>query len=239
MTQSVRQRKKPPWQALAKGFTLLAFLTVAVYLYQNTAVKDWLTPHMVGRFFETWGTWAPLLYILLLAAGICLFVPASIFIILGSAVFGAFWGFFYGWIGAMAGASGAFFIGRTLGRDCVIHFLGGRLKKYDDAIGKNGFAAVLYLRLINTPFTPMNFGISLTRIRFWDYFFGTGLGIVVALFVLAFFGDLFKDVWTSGNWRSLVSVKSFFAIALYGFSFFIPAILKRVKGGGWGKDKRS
>jgi hypothetical protein len=33
------------------------------------------------------------------------------------------------------------------------------LKKYDDAIERNGFATVLYLRLVYFPFTPMNFGM--------------------------------------------------------------------------------
>jgi len=33
---------------------------------------------------------------------------------LGAAIFGAYWGFLYVWIGAMIGASAAFWIGRTL-----------------------------------------------------------------------------------------------------------------------------
>jgi hypothetical protein len=72
----------------------------------------------------------------------------------------------------MAGASAAFWIGRTLGREFAASLIGDRLKKYDDAIEKNGFATVLYLRLVYFPFTPMNFGMGLTKVRFWDYFFG-------------------------------------------------------------------
>ncbi len=33
-------------------------------------------------------------------------------------------------------------------------------------------STVLYLRLVYFPFTPMNFGMGLTRVRFWDYFAG-------------------------------------------------------------------
>jgi uncharacterized membrane protein YdjX (TVP38/TMEM64 family) len=73
----------------------------------------------------------------------------------------------------MLGASGAFFIGRELGRDFAASLVGDRLKKYDEGIERNGFATVLYLRLVYFPFTPMNFGMGLTRVRFWDYFFGT------------------------------------------------------------------
>ncbi|MEJ2521224.1 MAG: VTT domain-containing protein, partial [Desulfuromonadales bacterium] len=75
----------------------------------------------------------------------------------------------YVWFGAMLGASAAFVIGRTLGREFAASLVGDRLRKYDEAIERNGFATVLYLRLIYFPFTPMNFGMGLTRVRFLDY----------------------------------------------------------------------
>ena len=79
----------------------------------------------------------------------------------------------------MAGASGTFVIGRTLGREFAASLIGNKLKRYDYVTERNGFATVLYLRLIYFPFTPMNFGMGLTKVHFWDYFFGTGLGVKV------------------------------------------------------------
>jgi len=117
-----------------------------------------------------------------------------------------------------------------LGRGFVASMIGDRLKKYDDAIERNGFTAVLYLRLLNSPFTPMNYGLSLTKVYFWDYFFGTGLGVMVSIFVITFLSGTLKDVWVSGMWENLVSLEIFFAVILFIFSFFIPMILKRVKG---------
>jgi len=148
---------------------------------------------------------------------------------LGAAIFGAYWGFLYVWVGAMAGASAAFWIGRTLGREFAASLISDRLRKYDDAIERNGFATVLYLRLIYFPFTPMNFAMGLTKVRFRDYFFGTGLGIIVGTFVLTFFIGTLKEVWTSGGWRNLFSFKVFFSIALFVLSLFIPKIIKKVK----------
>jgi uncharacterized membrane protein YdjX (TVP38/TMEM64 family) len=130
----------------------------------------------------------------------------------------------------MAGSSIAFWIGRTLGREFAASLIGNRLKKYDDAIERNGFATVLYLRLVYFPFTPMNFGMGLTKVNFGDYFFGTGLGIIVGTFIFTFFIGTLKAVWVSGNWADLVSFKVFFSIGLFVFSFFIPKIIKKVKG---------
>ncbi|MGD9353013.1 MAG: VTT domain-containing protein, partial [Desulfobacterales bacterium] len=97
-------------------------------------------------------------------------------------------------------------------------------------IERNGFATVLYLRLVYFPFTPMNFGMGLTRVRFWDYVAGTGLGIVVGTFIFTFFIGTLKEVWTSGDWGQLISFKVIFSLALFGFSFFIPKIIKKLRG---------
>jgi len=230
MEKTSHQKGKISRGALGKFLVLVLFLVGAVYLFRFTPIKDFVTPQSLGRVLDATGLWAPVVFILLEAIAISLFVPASIPIILGAGLFGAGWGFFCGWLGALGGASVAFFVGRTLGRGFVASMIGDRLKKYDDAIERNGFTAVLYLRLLNSPFTPMNYGLSLTKVYFWDYFFGTGLGVMVSIFVITFLSGTLKDVWVSGMWENLVSLEIFFAVILFIFSFFIPMILKRVKG---------
>jgi uncharacterized membrane protein YdjX (TVP38/TMEM64 family) len=75
----------------------------------------------------------------------------------------------------------------------------------------------------------MNFGMGLTKVHFWDYFFGTGLGIIVGTFVFTFFIGTLKEVWASGDWGQLVSGKIIFSVVLFIFSFFIPKIIKKIK----------
>ena len=129
----------------------------------------------------------------------------------------------------MAGATAAFWIGRTLGREFAATLIGDRLKKYDDTIEKNGFATVLYLRLVYFPFTAMNFGMGLTKVRFWDYFLGTAFGIIVGTFIFTFFVGTLKEVWASGKWEDLFSFRVFFSVGLFVFSLFIPKIIKKFK----------
>jgi uncharacterized membrane protein YdjX (TVP38/TMEM64 family) len=221
-----KSRNKAVWKALLLGI----FIVSAILLVRFTPVKSYLTAEALGNFLETVGLWAPLIFIIIYAVGVCLFLPGTLLTGLGAAIFGAYWGFVVVWFGAIAGASAAFFIGRTLAREFASSLIGDRLKKYDDAIERNGFATVLYLRLVYFPFTPMNFGMGLTKVHFRDYFVGTGLGIVVGTFIFTFFIGTLKDVWTSGNWAELLSFKVFFSIALFVFSFFIPKIIKRIKG---------
>ncbi len=217
-------------KAVVKAVFLVLFIIAAILLVRFTPVKNYLTADALGRFLDAAGIWAPLVFIFIYTAGICLFVPGTLLTGLGAAIFGPYWGFVYVWFGAMLGSSAAFVIGRTLGREFASSLIGDRLKKYDEAIERNGFATVLYLRLVYFPFTPMNFGMGLTRVRFWDYFAGTGLGIIVGTFIFTFFIGTLKQVWTSGDWGQLISFKVFFSVALFVFSFFIPKIIKKLKG---------
>jgi uncharacterized membrane protein YdjX (TVP38/TMEM64 family) len=217
-------------KAVVKMLIFSAFIIGAILLVRITPVKDYLTVDSLGRFLDRAGFWAPVVFILVYATGVCLFLPGTLLTGLGAAIFGAYWGFAWVWIGAMLGSSAAFFIGRTLGREFAASLIGNRLKKYDDAIERNGFATVLYLRLVYFPFTPMNFGMGLTRVHFGDYFAGTGLGIIVGTLIFTFFIGALKEVWASGNWAQLISFKVFFSIGLFIFSFFIPKLIKKIRG---------
>jgi uncharacterized membrane protein YdjX (TVP38/TMEM64 family) len=226
ISQQPSDRKAP----VIKVLVLVAFVICAIAVVRFTPVKNYLTADELGRFLDKAGFWAPLVFIVVYAVGVCMFIPGTLLTGLGAAIFGAYWGFVWVWIGAMIGASAAFWIGRTLGREFAASLIGDKLKKYDDAIERNGFATVLYLRLVYFPFTPMNFGMGLTKVRFWDYFFGTGLGILVGTFIFTFFIGTLKEVWASGNWGELLSLKVFFSIALFILSLFIPQIIKKIQG---------
>ena len=215
--------------ALIKFLGLVVFSMGALCLYRFTALKELITPQALETILQASGFWAPAVFMALEVLAITLFVPASIMIVLAAGLFGAYWGFLYAWIGAWVGAGCAFWVGRTLGREFVAAIIGDRLKKYDDAIEKNGFTAVLYIRLLNAPFTPMNYGLSLTKVHFKDFFLGTGLGIMVSVFAFTFLSGMLRDAWISGRWSDLVSLKVLFGIVLYVFSFFIPLILKKMK----------
>jgi uncharacterized membrane protein YdjX (TVP38/TMEM64 family) len=215
--------------AKIKAAVLLVFVVAAILLVRYSGVKDLLTAERLGGLLQGAGWWAPLVFILFYAAGICLFIPGTLLTALGAAIFGAYWGFVYVWIAAMLGATGAFLIGRYLGREFAASLIGDRLRKYDDAIERNGFATVLYLRLVYFPFTTMNFGMGLTKVSFRDYLWGTGLGILVGTFIFTFFVGTVKEVWATGQWANLLTWKVFFSLALFIGSLFIPKIINRLK----------
>ena len=227
MAQPVNRRRG----SIIKALIFVAFIGGAVYVIRFTPARAFFSQDALGHFLDSAGFWAPLVFMLVYTAGVCLFVPGTLLTAIGAALFGPYWGFLYVWFGAMGGASVAFWIGRTLGRDFAASLIGEKLKKYDEAIERNGFATVLYLRLAYFPFTPMNFGMGLTRVQFWDYFAGTALGILVGTFIFTFFIGNLKEVWATGDWGQLFSFKVFFSVALFVFSLFIPKIIKKIRKG--------
>jgi uncharacterized membrane protein YdjX (TVP38/TMEM64 family) len=230
MEEAIQRPTENRKKAVIKAIILVAFIIGAIALVRFTPIKAYLTPDAMGRFLDKAGIWASLVFMGFYAVGVCLFVPGTLLTGIGAAIFGPYWGFLYVWVGAMLGSTAAFWIGRTLGREFAASLIGDKLRKYDEAIERNGFATVLYLRLVYFPFTPMNFGMGLTKVHFWDYFFGTGLGIIVGTFIFTFFIGTIKDVWASGDWGQLLSFKVFFSIGLFVFSLFIPKIIKKIKG---------
>jgi uncharacterized membrane protein YdjX (TVP38/TMEM64 family) len=221
--------------ALFKAVILLGFIVAAVLTVRAPAVRQLLTAESLGTWLAAAGVWAPLAFILIYAVGVSLFIPGTLLTTLGAAIFGPYWGFVYVYSAAMLGATGAFLIGRYLGREFAASLIGDRLKRYDNAIERNGFATVLYLRLVYFPFTAMNFGMGLTKVRLRDYLYGTGLGILVGTFIFTFFIGTIKEVWASGQWGQLLTWKIFLSLGLFIFSLFIPKIVSNIKV--WGKIK--
>jgi uncharacterized membrane protein YdjX (TVP38/TMEM64 family) len=223
--ESKTNRKGPA----IKAAIFILFVVTALVVVRFTPLRGYLTAERLGRLLETTGPWAPVAFIGAYTVGVCLFLPGTLLTTIGAAIFGPYFGFIYVWLGAMLGSSLSFFIGRYLGRDFAASLIGDKLKKYDEAIERNGFATVLYLRLVYFPFTPMNFGMGLTRVHFRDYFSGTALGIIVGTFIFTFFVGTLKEIWSSGQWAGLLSWKVFFSLGLFVLSFFIPRIVEWLK----------
>ena len=98
---------------------------------------------------------------------------------------------------SVAGATLAFLIARYFARDWVTR----RLKKYpqaaaiDRAIEKNGFKAVILLRLQPVlPFNILNYALGLTSIRLRDYMVASWIGMFPATVLYVYLGSVMNDI---------------------------------------------
>jgi len=136
-------------------------------------------------------------YALFYIAGTALFFPGLPLTLGAGFLYGAVIGTLVVSPASVAGASLAFLIARYFARDWVTRLL----KKYpqaaaiDRAIEKNGFKAVVLLRLQPVlPFNILNYALGLTSIRLRDYMLASWIGMFPATVLYVYLGSVMNDI---------------------------------------------
>jgi uncharacterized membrane protein YdjX (TVP38/TMEM64 family) len=177
---------------------------------------------------------ARLVYLALYIVGTVLLLPGLLLSFIGANVFGVWEGTLWTWIGAVVGATLAFFVAKSLGRESVDRLVGGRLKALDERLHEHGFSGLLIIRLLPIfPFNGVNFGCGLTSIRTRDYIAATAIGIVPGTFIYQYlFATLGPKVLHEGfAWSDLVQPDVLAALgAFVAFLVITKLIVGRFKG---------
>lgn len=172
----------------------------AILLYQSGL----LTVESITTLVEDSPTSAPLIFIGMYIVATVFFVPATPLSLSAGALFGAVSGAVYILIGASIGAGLAFLTSRFILQQWANQLVDTKLSKireYFDAIERNGFLTVLFLRLVPLfPFNGINFALGITKVKFVEYMTASVLGIIPGVVTLSFLGGAFL----SGNIRDIV-----------------------------------
>ena len=140
------------------------------------------------------GVAGPLIFIALYVALTVLLVPGTLLTATGGVLFGVAFGTVLSLISATLAATICFLIGRRLGREQVEQIAGKRIGELDDWIARNGFAAVLYVRLIPLfPFNALNYVAGVSAVDLRSYIAGTAVGIIPGTFAYTALGGSFDD----------------------------------------------
>src|SRR5512134_48887 len=134
---------------LLKIAVFLLFAGIACYVLFLTPVGSlFLSPggrkELVSRIdhlVRSAGMFAPAAFVLLYAIGV-LALPATPFTAAGALIFGKYLGTICNVVGAVAGASASFLLGRYLLRGFAEQFLRGKLADLDRKAGEHGFSIV-------------------------------------------------------------------------------------------------
>jgi uncharacterized membrane protein YdjX (TVP38/TMEM64 family) len=130
-------------------------------------------------------------YALVYAACVTLFVPASILTLGAGAIYGLGVGVGVVLAGATLGATISFLLARTLLRDRIEHMTRGnaRFRALDRAIAKEGTKIVFLVRLAPVfPFTYINYAFGLTGVATLPYVVASLVGMTPATFAYVYIG---------------------------------------------------
>lgn len=149
-------------------------------------------PQSIATSFESLSSTPYAIPATILIYTLLAFVSAPQWMLHGGAVFafGPVQGSLIAWGATMVSASFDFWLGRRLGAQRVSKLTGGVVGKLIDVVQKHGFWTSLIVRIVPTgPFVVVNMAAGVTRMKFWAFVVGTGIGIIPKIGTIAFFGE--------------------------------------------------
>lgn len=152
------------------GRLLLIVASVAALVWLSVELGDRLPALMT--WVDGLGFWGPAAFMLIYAVAVLLWLPGSWLTLTAGVLFDLAPATLYVFVGSTAGSALAFLAARYVARDFVARRLASypRLSRLDRALEGQGLKIVTLLRLSPLfPFTPLNFLLGLTRVRFRDY----------------------------------------------------------------------
>ncbi|MCM8794210.1 MAG: TVP38/TMEM64 family protein [Candidatus Omnitrophica bacterium] len=172
---------------------MAAFAVVAYIGWLN---RDKVSPEIIRAWISRFGASAPFVYALLYALNtVTLLPPIFIMSLTAGLAFGKVTGFLALMAGAMIGTSATFYISRRVGREFVEKRLAGKFKSLDERLRRNGFATVLFFRVIPlVPYEVLNYTAGLSNVSFKDYWWGTLIGLLPGVAAAVFFGDSLANI---------------------------------------------
>ncbi|MBV2130930.1 TVP38/TMEM64 family protein [Arsukibacterium indicum] len=151
------------------------------------------------EWFKQQGAWAPLLFMLIMAAVVVLLLPGALFTIGAGFVFGVVQGSVYVVLGTTLGATVAFLLARYTFGNRARQFITARakLQLVNEELTRNDWKIVLLTRLI--PFFPSkiaNYFFGLTQFTLHGYIAGSLVGFIPFTVHNVYLGSLVADITT-------------------------------------------
>lgn len=154
------------------------------------------------------------------------------FALIGAAVFafGPVLGFAYSWIATVISATIDFWTGRVLGAETLRKYGGKTVNRISGFVGRNGFWASLIVRIVpSAPFIVVNMAAGVSRMGYFPFIAGLGVGVIPKTAVIAFFGGSLMALFSGGGWPALLAL-GVAAAAWVGFMLYARTLLRSDDG---------
>lgn len=172
---------------------ILIILLFGVLAYKYTPVGDFLTKEGITTFVESFGAFAPAVFILLYIVFVLFLFPATIFSIAGGLLFGTFWGVVYVVVAATISAGIGFFLARKFHSKKPEMFSNKVVKllvhKCEHHCELHGFKAFFILRLLYLPYMPLSYAAGFVRsAKFTEFLIATFVTNIIGSFSFVYLG---------------------------------------------------
>jgi uncharacterized membrane protein YdjX (TVP38/TMEM64 family) len=222
---AITNLRQASWPSL-KPLILLLLIGGLMLAGRALQLQQYLEKEHLRHLVAACGLWGPIVYLSfwLLVTG--MFMPVTPLVLAGGVLFGPLWGEIYVLIGATAGATLSFLVGRYLAREWVAGKLAGtRLMALDEKVARQGWKIVALSRVIPIfPFPLVNSAFGLTRVSLTSFAVATFFGLFPVTMAYVYFSDsLFDLLQGKLSWQVILGG---FLVAL---AVITPLVYKKLK----------
>ncbi|WP_195238188.1 TVP38/TMEM64 family protein [Romboutsia sp. 1001285H_161024_C4] len=190
---------------------ILAFVVIT-----NKYIGNNVDIYTIKEYVKTFGVLAPFIYIVMFSLVPLTFFPDSVLAISAGLIFGFSKGYIYTTIGALIGASIAFFIARYLGKEIIKRKSSDKLEKIERLIEKNGFYIIFLLRLIPLfPFDVISYGAGITNVKYKDFILATLFGTIPGIAVFTNIGATSLNIKSTSFYISIALLVLLFTVSIF------------------------
>ncbi|MDB8805987.1 TVP38/TMEM64 family protein [Romboutsia sp. 1001216sp1] len=190
---------------------ILAFVVIT-----NKYIGNNVDIYTIKEYVKTFGVLAPFIYIVMFSLVPLTFFPDSVLAISAGLIFGFSKGYIYTTIGALIGASIAFFIARYLGKEIIKRKSSDKLEKIERLIEKNGFYIIFLLRLIPLfPFDVISYGAGITNVKYKDFILSTLFGTIPGIAVFTNIGATSLNIKSTSFYISIALLVLLFTVSIF------------------------
>lgn len=161
----------------------------------DETIRSYANPEIIKQKIDSFGLFAPLVYIVFYLVAAIMFWSTTVLTILGGILFGGIWGSVYAIIAATFASQVAFIIARKLSGNKfkklkTLQAVAPLIKKIESNAHRNGVMSIAVLRWCFVPYIALSYaGGTIPQLKGRDLFWGTLLSNLLLIPAFVYFGD--------------------------------------------------
>jgi uncharacterized membrane protein YdjX (TVP38/TMEM64 family) len=208
---------------------LVAISALALALLYHFSAIDFLRSGGATELLRSLGPKAPIAYVLLMGVLMTLWVPGTLIVLAGTAVFSPNEALLLNYAGSLTAALFGFVTARLIGGDAFQQIITRRaptLLRFQRKLASEGFLTVFYLRLVPTPFNAISYLAGLSPVSVSTYLGATALAILPGSFAFTTILGAGLEVLKTHSLEPLFHFRPIAGLLVFTAALLLPPRIK-------------
>jgi uncharacterized membrane protein YdjX (TVP38/TMEM64 family) len=208
---------------------LVALSALALALLYHFSALDFLRSGGASELLRSLGPNAPIAYVLLMGVLMTLWVPGTLIVLVGTAVFSPNQALLLNYVGSLTAALFGFATARLIGGNALQQLIARRaptLLRFQRKLASEGFLTIFYLRLIPTPFNAISYLGGLSPVSAPTYLAATALAILPGSFAFTTLLGAGLEVLKTHSLQPLLAARPIAGLVVFIAALLLPPRIK-------------